>query len=449
ERKSRGRARLKFLLKDLGLEVFRELLIKEQEAIPFSRLPIPVTNPPEFKVSQKVRPPFTLESEDEFNSWSVTNLLPQKQQGFKAVGIRVKLGDFQTWQARELSKLIQQFGIGELRLTLRQDILIPFIAEQDIPYLYQELKKLGFAEPGYNKTQDITACPGTDTCNLGIASSTGIASVLEEVITLEYPHYINNSDVVIKISGCMNACGQHNMAHIGFQGMSVRTEDKRVSPALQVLLGGANLGDGKARFADKVIKIPSKRGPEALRLILDDYDKYAKDSFHNYYLTQGEKYFYDLLKPLARLDNLEDEDFIDWGNRERYKKAIGIGECAGVVIDLVATLLFESEEKMEEARKALKEERYAAGIYYTYAAMVNAAKAMLTSDNVKTNSHAAIIRDFDEYFVQSGRLVLSKSFADLVLQINKKSPSRAFASSYIQQAEGFLKHVSELNTKYR
>ena len=68
----------------------------------------------------------------------------------------------------------------------------------------------------------------------------------------------------------MNACGQHNMANIGYQGMSVKS-GKLVAPALQILLGGGILGDGQGRISDKVIKIPSKRGPESLRLILDDY----------------------------------------------------------------------------------------------------------------------------------------------------------------------------------
>ena len=135
-----------------------------------------------------------------------------------------------------------------------------------LEFFYSELTKLNFAEPGYNKAVDITACPGTDTCNLGIASSTGIAEKLEDVIKIEYPQLLANEDLVIKISGCMNACGQHNMAHIGFQGMSVRTPEKLVAPALQVLLGGGNLGNGKGIFADKVVKIPSK---EVLRLCVE------------------------------------------------------------------------------------------------------------------------------------------------------------------------------------
>jgi len=196
--------------------------------------------------------------------------------------------------------------------------MIPHVKEDLVPYFYQELEKLGFVEAGYNKALDITACPGTDTCNLGIASSTGIAAELERVIKTEYPSYINNPDVVIKISGCMNACGQHNMAHIGFQGMSVRTKDKLVAPALQVLLGGGR-------------------------------------KFDAYYADKGEPYFYDFLKHLSSVDNLTAEDFIDWGNTEKYKKEIGVGECAGVIVDLVATLFFESQEKIDNAAEALQE----------------------------------------------------------------------------------------------
>ena len=187
-----------------------------------------------------------------------------------------------------------------------------------MPFFYQELKKIGLAERGYNSLGDITACPGTDTCNLGIASSTGIASELEKVIFNEYPQYLKNQDLVIKISGCMNACGQHNMAHIGFQGMSMRV-GKTVIPALQVLLGGGNLGDGNGRFADKVTKIPSKRGPQALRLLLDDFEANGEDlDFLSYYDQKGQMYFYELLKELADPAKVTEEDRVDWGRNENY-----------------------------------------------------------------------------------------------------------------------------------
>jgi len=442
ERKSRAKARMKFLLKDLGLDGFKELLEEEQTAIPHQTYPINIEDYPKVKVAEVETPEVSIEDQNAFEDWKSTNLVPQKQEGYVAIGIKVLLGDFYTDKARELAKLVQDYAAGEIRLSLRQNILIPYVKEELVPFFYQELKKLGFAEAGYNKALDITACPGTDTCNLGIASSTGIADELERVIKAEYPQYIKNPDVVIKISGCMNACGQHNMAHIGFQGMSVRTKDKLVAPALQVLLGGGNFGDGKARFADKVAKIPSKRGPQALRLILDDFEANGNGaSFTEYYEEKGQIYFYDFLKPLTDVDNLTQEDFIDWGNEEKYVKEIGVGECAGVIVDLVATLFFESQEKIENAEEAIKEGKWAASIYYSYQSIVNSAKALLTAEKVKTNTHASIIKDFDALYVETGKIDFEGGFDKIALQLNKNEPSEAFAKSYLEDAKAVLQKL--------
>ena len=443
ERKSRAKARLKFLLKDLGLEGFKLLLEEEQKAVPHKSYPINVETYPKVNIATADVHAVEIVDQQAYEQWRSTNLVPQKQDGFVAIGIKVLLGDFYTDKARSLADLVEKYAAGEIRLSLRQNILIPYVKEELIPFFYVELKKLGFAHAGYNKALDITACPGTDTCNLGIASSTGIAQELERVIKAEYPHYINNPDVVIKISGCMNACGQHNMANIGFQGMSIRTKDKLVAPALQVLLGGGNIGNGNGKFADKVIKVPSKRGPEALRLILNDFDlNGGGTSYATYYEEKGEPYFYELLKPLGTLDNLNQDDFIDWGTEERYQKAIGIGECAGVVIDLIATLLFESEEKIQSAASTYQEGKWAASIYYSYASMVNSAKALLTSENTKTNTHASIIKDFDEIFIASNRIGLDKSFSELVLQLNKNEPTEKFALNYLEDTKSFLESVA-------
>ena len=444
ERKSRAKARLKFLLKDLGLEGFKKLLTQEQKAVPYTLVPIDALSYPKIKVENVAIPKVEITNKKEFEKWILTNIVPQKQGGFVAIGIKVLLGDFYTDKARLLADLVQKYAAGELRLSLRQNILIPYVKEELIPFFYTELEKLGFVEAGYNKALDITACPGTDTCNLGIASSTGIAVELERIIKAEYPQYISNSDVVIKISGCMNACGQHNMANIGFQGMSIRTKDKLVAPALQVLLGGGNIGNGKGVFADKVVKVPSKRGPEALRLILDDFDKNGNGlSYGDYYKEKGEHYFYDFLKPLTDIETLTPEDFIDWGNKERYEKAIGIGECAGVVIDLIATLLYESEEKIQKAAETYKEGKWAASIYYSYASMVNSAKALLTAEKTKVNTHASIIKDFDEKFVANGRFKIQGGFETLVLQLNQNEPTEEFAKSYLSDARAYLSQVEE------
>lgn len=442
ERKNRSKARLKFLLKDLGLEGFKALVEQQRLALPLQELGIEHGNYPEVKPAETAPEIPEVKDQAAYRAWMATNVLPQKQAGFKAVGVRVFLGNFTTDQARSLANLAEGHGAGELRFSLRQNLLIPYVREAWLPYFYQELSAMGLAAPGYNSAADITACPGTDTCNLGIASSTGIASELERVIAREYPEFLYNPDVVIKISGCMNACGQHTMAHIGFQGMSVRTPDQRVAPALQVLLGGGNLGGGQGLFADKVVKIPSKRGPMALRLILDDYlSQGNRRPYHEYYREQGQLYFYDLLKPLTAVDDLEEEDFIDWGNREKYQKEIGVGECAGVVIDLVATLLFEAEEKLAEAAEALVAGKWAAAIYLAYSARVQAAKALLTAEDHPANTHAGIVEDFDRRFGHTEAFSGIPSLGSQVALMQETSPAESFARRYTEEARAFVKQA--------
>ena len=442
ERKSRAKARMKFLLKDIGLEAFRKLIEEEQNAIELKTVAIDADG---YVASTPVSieaPEVTIKNQEAFNLWKSTNLIPQKQEGYVAIGIKVLLGDFYTDKARLLADLVDEYAAGEVRLTLRQNIVIPFVKEDLVPLFYQELEKLGFVEAGYNKAVDITACPGTDTCNLGIASSTGISVELERLIAAEYPQYLKNEDLIIKISGCMNACGQHNMANIGFQGMTVRTPDKLIAPALQVLLGGGNLGNGNGAFADKVVKVPVRRAPEAMRRILNDFEANAggKDFVH-YYKEKGEKYFYDFLNDLQDVSNLTQEDFIDWGEEDKYVKEIGIGECAGVVIDLIATLFLESDEKIDNANEAFDNGVYSGAIYYAYQSIVNSAKASLLAADKKTNTHASIVSQFDIVFISSEKIDLGTSFADLIYQINKFAPTKEFADKYIKDASMFLQKV--------
>ena len=449
ERAKRLKARMKFLVKDIGLDEFLKLVDEQKTALSKKEADFEFENFEKNPPLQYVNAPkVEIEDQQEYENWKNTNVFPQKQDGLFAIGIRVKLGDFYTPEARKLADLIKNYAGNELRLTLRQDILLRHVREGLLPFFYQELKKLGLAEAGYNKTVDITACPGTDTCNLGIASSTGIADVLEDVLKNEYPQFVNGRDITIKISGCMNACGQHNMAEIGFQGMSIRS-NKRVAPALQVLLGGGVLGNGEGRFADKVVKVPSKRGPEALRVLLNDYQENAEASekFLEYYDRQGKTYFYDLLKELSDTDNLTEDDFIDWGHEKEYVKAVGVGECAGVVIDLIATLLLESEEKIENATYAFEQKSWADSIYHSYTSIVNSAKALLTAEDVKTNTQAGIISQFDELFVEPGKIELSTSFREFAYQINEHKPSEDFAKKYLEDAKLFLKRVDAYRAK--
>ncbi|MFB0909572.1 MAG: HEPN domain-containing protein [Flavobacterium sp.] len=448
ERAKRLKARMKFLIKDIGRDEFMRLVDEEKAALSYQTIEIDTTD---FDVAIPETllevPKVTIEDTAAFEAWKKSNVIAQKQAGYYAIGIKVLLGDFYTDKARVLADLIKNYGANELRFSLKQNIVVRNIKEENLAFFYQELAKLDFVTLGYDTINDITACPGTDTCNLGIASSTGIAEELERVLKLEFPQYKENREITIKISGCMNACGQHNMSAIGFQGMSINA-GKLVAPALQVLLGGGNLGNGSGRFSDKVIKIPSRRGPDALRYILNDFEANANGkSFLDYYITQGEKYFYEFLKPLADTTNLVDADFIDWGNADNYVKAVGVGECAGVVIDLVATLLLEAKDKLTFAQEAFEDKNWADAIYHAYAGFVNGAKALLLSENEKTNHQAGIINLFDTVFIETNKIELQSTLKDLVFQINKEEPSEEFARKYIQEAIAFFDTIEAFRLK--
>jgi len=301
----------------------------------------------------------------------------------------------------------------------------------------------GLATPGFGSTADVTSCPGTDTCNLGISNSTGTALALSEVIEEEYPELLYNKEIAIKISGCMNSCGQHGMASIGFHGSSLKAKGQ-ILPALQVLVGGGVLGAGEGRVADKVLKVPSRRGPDVLRSILNDYHTNANGaSFLDYSKEKGDRYYYDLLKPLASLETLQAEDYIDWGQEEKFSTAIGVGECAGVMIDLVATLILEAEEKLANAEECFANKAWADGIYHSYSAFVHTAKALLLQQGIQCNTQSGILKDFDTHFVQKGLYTQYDSFKDAVLKMNDNAPSEAFAKSYLQESKEFAEFAKK------
>jgi sulfite reductase (ferredoxin) len=441
ERASRHKARIKFLIQKIGIDAFNELVKEEQKALTCQRYKIDTNHfenlslPSYMPMVEKteVKDPF------KFELWKKTNVYPQKQQGYFAVYVRILNGNIGSDSSRRLIEKLRPVIADDIRVTINQGLQFRFVKAEHLEYVYSALESEGLAAAGFGSVADVTSCPGTDTCNLGISNSTGIAKVLSEVIEEEYPELLYNKDIAIKISGCMNSCGQHGIASIGFHGSSMKAKGQ-VLPALQVLVGGGVVGGGEGSIADKVLKIPSKRGPDVLRYLLNDYKANQQDeeTYLQYTRRRGEKYFYELLKPLASLESLLAEDYIDWGQNEKYSTAIGVGECAGVMIDLVATLILEAEEKLEWSKENLEKQAYADGIYNSYSAFIHSAKALLLQQGVQCNTQAGILKDFDIHFTQTGLYTDSTSLKETVLQMNQVEPSEEFAISYLQSAENFV-----------
>ncbi|MBY0245390.1 MAG: nitrite reductase [Sphingobacteriaceae bacterium] len=443
ERSNRNKARLKYLVQKLGLDEVLTLIAQERIANKVKTFKIDRNSilQPELP-AENVNEAVVIEDEIHYKHWLGTNVVEQKQKGFYGVYVKVLAGDIKSAKMREFVSAVKKYVADDIRITQNQGLLLKFVRKEALPHLYNELLNIGFTALGFDSLADITTCPGTDTCNLGISNSMTLAEVLEEVIYTDFPEFIYEKNINIKISGCMNSCGQHGLAEIGFHGSSLKVADK-VIPAVQVMLGGGTVGDGVGRVAERVIKVPSKRAPQVLNFILNDFksNNLEKESFHNYYDRKGKDYFYQMLKPLADLTNLEIDEYLDWGHVAPFETAIGVGECAGVVIDLVATLLLESEEKFEWAKQNLAHKKYSDAIYHTYSTFVSAAKSLLLAKSVNSSTQIGVIKEFDSHYVDSKGFDFETSFSDLVLQINKNEPTEAFALQYFNQAENFLKQI--------
>jgi sulfite reductase (ferredoxin) len=445
ERQSRHKARIKYLVAKIGIAEFLRLVKEETPALLINDVFIDrgaLAN--KFIKPKRVYTTFRVSEDPKYKAWIATNTFEQKQKDFYGVYIRILLGNISSDKAHKLADIIEEFAAEDFRITINQGLLLKFVRKEALPALFRALDNLGLASPGFNSAADITACPGTDTCNLGISSSTGIAKALEKVIEEEYPDLIYEHDLKIKISGCMNSCGQHGLAHIGFHGSSLKA-GTYVVPALQVLLGGGSEGNGKGRIAEKVIKVPSKRGPDVVRILLNDFEtqKLEGENFNAYFDRKRKDHFYQLLKPLADLKSLNGPDLIDWDQTEKFKTEIGVGECAGVLIDLVQTLFFEAEEKAALAKESLEEKRWGDSVYQSYAAAIHSAKALLTSRQIPVNTHHGVISDFDKHFVETGLVTLSSTFRSLLMRINENKPEKEFAFSYYAFAEKFISQVKQ------
>jgi len=443
ERNNRNKARMKYMIQKLGLEEVLRLTREERIANKVKTYPInrdtvvtpfipDVTSLPEVTISNPLR----------YEQWLATNVFEQKQKDFYGVYVKVTTGDIPTDVARKFVAGIRPYVADEIRITANQGLLLKYVRKEALPALYNALTEVDMSAPGFDSVADVTTCPGTDTCNLGISNSMTFAKVLENLIYNEYEEFIYNREIKIKISGCMNSCGQHGLAHIGFHGSSLKAGLK-VLPSMQVLLGGGTVGDGVGRAAEKIIKVPAKRATEVMRAVLNDYKKNSIEDelFNNYYDRQGKDYFYQMLKPLADLTTLKDDEFVDWGHEETFVPAIGVGECAGVVIDLVATLLYESDEKLGWANESYNKGFWSDAIYHSYNVFISSAKALLLDKGVNSSTQAGIIREFDAQYVSTGEFSLNGTFNDLVLEINKHEPSEEFATTYLAKAAEFLGNV--------
>src|SRR5262245_9536128 len=334
ERVHRMRARMKFIAREWGKERLHKAILSERRQILLTRsgrMPLeidPIEETPPKKLVC-VDSPSARRLDPAYVRWLKTNVSEQKQRGWHVVAVAVPLGDITPASLRALAQVARRYADGRIRISIGQNFILRWVAAHELPHLFAALKNLGLVETE-GQISDITRCPGADTCQLALTHSRGLAAALRESLADRYAAIPEVQELSIKISGCMNSCGQHHIADIGLFGASLET-DGRTFPVYTLLLGGRTI-EGQAIFGKFAAKIPARLAPDAVRTVLDFYvqARQVGESFRDFVARVGISRFRRLLETFTdfgRYAHREDLQY-DLGETELYKAEVGAGECA-------------------------------------------------------------------------------------------------------------------------
>ena len=411
EKKNRGRARIKFLVAKLGIEEFRRLVAEERKQLPHDDRWTAYLKDMPHTQGAPARDPAALgagERPSGFDAWLETNVYAQRQKGYSAVALTLPLGDLTADQARALADLARKYVGDDLRTTVEQNIMLRFVRDADLPALYQELAAVCLAAPGANTIVDVTSCPGTDTCKLGIAASRGLAGELRQRLAAKsasLPEAIRG--LKIKISGCFNSCGQHHVADIGFYGNS-RKVDNRTVPHFQVILGG-QWTENAGSYGLAMGSVPSKAAPEAVDALAEAYAQGREkgERFQDWTRRMGKRSVRAIIQPFMSVAPYAEapELYTDWGDAREFTIGdLGVGECAGEVVSLFGIEVVRAESRSFDAQVALDEGDFAEAEESAYHAMLLAARALIRTEFIDVSEDPdEIVREFETRFFDTER----------------------------------------------
>ena len=406
EKRNRARARIKFLVAGLGIDEFKRLVLAERAALPDDprwTAHIAAAGKPNGAPDAPATAPSNGNGDAAFGQWTRTNVYRQRQPGYVAVTVALPLGDMTADQTRRVADLARQFSGGDVRATVEQNLLLRSVRETDLPALYRALSTAALARPGAGTLADITACPGTDTCKLGIASSRGLAAEL----TSRFAARTGALDPAveglrIKTSGCFNSCGQHHVADIGFYGVS-RNVGGYAVPHFQVVLGG-KWRDNAGSYGLASGAIPSKRIPEVIERITARFvaEREASETFQDYTRRIGKRALKEMFADLAAVPPHDEAPgfYSDWGDpREFTLGDMGVGECAGEVVSLTEFDFAAAEAQLFDAQLRLEENAVEQADQLAYGAMLLGARGLVKTEFIDVgDAPEAIVREFRTRF---------------------------------------------------
>jgi len=465
EKRNRARARIKFLIANLGIDEFRRLVLEERQKLsPDPRWTAHLATVNE-QMEEALKAGVSLngsERPEGFEAWYATNVYKQRQPGYVAATVTLPLGDASAEQLRALADIARRFVKDTIRTTVEQNILFRWLSEADLPEFYRAIRAIGLGAADAATIVDVTACPGTDTCKLGIASSRGLARELRYRLgekSLELDQAVKN--LRIKVSGCFNSCGQHHVADIGFYGINRNVKGFQV-PHFQVILGG-KFRDNAGEYGVAVGAVPSKRVPEAVLSITEYYvrRRLRDESFQDFVRRIGKKEIKDLLEDLTKIPAHEvgPSYYTDWGDpREFTLTDMGTGECAGEVVSQAEFALAASERELFEAQLLLDGGRPQDAVKTAYASMLRAAQGLVKTQNPGiSEDEQQILAEFTSRFYDT-QLFWDKyaggKFAEYLFKAKEfigaaKSADADRAVQLLQEAQLFIDAAHDCHNKVR
>lgn len=459
-RKNRNKARMKFVIEKLGFQEFTRRWEEAYIALGHTR-----PNQGPIKLLQHQDEPVPLlmpastkgaivgmdggngdgngngaQQESLYQMWKRTNVVQQKQPGYAAAVIKLQMGDITADQMFFVADLAESYSNGNLRTTINQNLILRWIPESRLEDFHAELVQHGLADPGAELVEDIIACPGTDTCGLGITSSKGLARAMAEIFPPgRVPEDLKG--VSVKISGCHNSCAQHHIATIGLHGVGKRVGE-HVAPHYELHLGGQV--NGTAKIGQMTVKLPAKNVPAAISHLLTMYrrDRQVGERLPAFLTRAGKAKLKEELISYTIVPTFEEDPsyFYDWeGEEEFILEDLGPGECAGGALEMIDNRILEAEQELYQARLLAEKHQYSVAVNKAYRAVLAGAKALLVTEGIDPVTDAETISEFDRRLAEKG--IVPASYRNLGAQIGDLGPKDTtpeFAQSKIAFARGFV-----------
>ena len=344
DRKNLARNRMRYLVNDLGWEKFQNLVLKERAVVKATQSVIVKLNIDDS--INEIQRPISVSDEsasvpDGFARWEKTNVIKQSQSGFNSAFIGLEAGDITANQLRSVAEIIRDYSAeGFARNGFSQNIVIRYVHDDDLKSMYSRLIENGLAKTGSLTMASAVGCSGTTSCNLALTNSHRLAKeVQRKFLELNLDEDDDLKDSTIKISGCPNSCGQHQIATIGFYGGGGR-HGTDMFPNYTMSLGGKF--DEDSMLGHHTARVPVKRViPVILKIIeLFKENKQPEDTLAKWIdrVVKGNESskitaIEDIKKEIAPLitpPNVEDEPdfYMDYGSDTNYHTVTGKGECA-------------------------------------------------------------------------------------------------------------------------